>query len=69
MNESQTATIETEVPLGLLTQVQKLVDSGWFLSLDDVMLDALRRFVESHRTEIMEEFIGEDIEWGLRGDE
>ncbi len=69
MNESQTATIKTEVPLGLLTQVQKLVDAGWFRSLDDVMLDALRRFVESHRTELMEEFIREDVEWGLHGDE
>jgi len=69
MNEPQTATIKTEVPPGLLTQVQKLVDSGWFRSLDDVMSDALRRFVESHRTELMEEFVREDVEWGLQGDE
>jgi hypothetical protein len=33
------------------------------------VLDALRRFVESHRTELMEEFIHEDIEWGLHGEE
>lgn len=69
MNEPQTATIKTEVPLGLLTQVQKLVEAGWFRSLDDVILDALRRFVESHRTELMEEFIREDVEWSLHGDE
>jgi Arc/MetJ-type ribon-helix-helix transcriptional regulator len=69
MDETQTATLKTEVPLGLLAQVQKLVDAGWFRSLDEVMLDALRRFVESHRTELMEEFIREDIEWGLHGDE
>jgi Arc/MetJ-type ribon-helix-helix transcriptional regulator len=69
MSGSQTATIQTEVPLGLLTEVQKLVDAGWFRSLDDVMLDALRRFVESHRTELMEKFMREDIEWGLHGDE
>lgn len=69
MSRSQTATIQTEVPLGLLTEVQKLVDAGWFRSLDDVMLDALRRFVESHRTELMEKFMREDIEWGLHGDE
>ena len=29
----------------------------------------LRRFVESHRTELMERFIGEDVAWGLHGDE
>ena len=69
MSETQTATIQTEVPLGLLTEVQKMVDAGWFRSLDEVIRDALRRFVESHRTELIEEFIREDIEWGLRGDE
>jgi Arc/MetJ-type ribon-helix-helix transcriptional regulator len=69
MSETQTATIQTEVPLGLLTEVQKMVDAGWFRSLDEVILDALRRFVESHRTELIEEFIREDMEWGLRGDE
>jgi Arc/MetJ-type ribon-helix-helix transcriptional regulator len=69
MSEPQTATVQTEVPLALLTEVQKLVDAGWFRSLDEVMLDALRRFVESHRAELMEEFIHEDIEWGLHGEE
>ena len=69
MNSSQTTTIQTEVPLGLLAEVQKLVDAGWFRSLDEVMLDALRRFAESHRAELMEEFIREDVEWGLHGDE
>jgi len=29
----------------------------------------LRRFVESHRTELMERFIREDVAWGLHGDE
>ena len=69
MSEAETATIQTEIPLGLLTEVQKLVDAGWFRSLDEVVLDALRRFVESRRTELMEEFIREDIEWGLAGDD
>jgi hypothetical protein len=29
------------------------------------MLNALRRFVESHRAELMERFIREDVDWGL----
>ena len=43
------------------------------------MLNALRRFVQSHHTELMERFIREDVkgaaplpfilEWGLHGDE
>ena len=69
MAETQTATIQTDVPIGLLAEMQMLVEAGWFRDLDDLMLDALRRFVESHRAELMERFIREDVEWGLRGDD
>ncbi len=33
------------------------------------MLDALRHFLVSYRTELTERFAREDVEWGLRGDE
>ena len=69
MGEMQTATIQTDVPIGLLAEMQMLVEAGWFRDLDDLMLDALRRFVESHRAELMERFIREDVQWGLRGDD
>ncbi len=69
MNELPAATIQTKVPGRLLMEMQMLVETGWFRSLDELMLDALRRFVESHRSELLERFIREDIEWGLRGDE
>ena len=69
MGETQTATIQTDVPVGLLAEMQMLVEAGWFRDLDDLMLDALRRFVQSHRAELMERFIREDLEWGLHGDE
>ena len=69
MGEAQTATVQTDVPVRLLTEMQTLVEAGWFRDLDELMLDALRRFVESHRAELMERFIREDVEWGLHGDE
>ena len=69
MGEVQTATIQTDVPVRLLTEMQTLVEAGWFRDLDELMLNALRRFVESHRAELMERFIREDVEWGLRGAE
>ncbi len=65
----QTKTVQTEIPISLIAQAQSLVDAGWFLSLDELLQDALRRFVESHREELMEEFIRQDVEWGLDGDE
>jgi Arc/MetJ-type ribon-helix-helix transcriptional regulator len=69
MNDPQTTTIQMEVPLSLFTQAQHLVEAGWFRSLDEVVLDALRRFLESHQAELMEEFIRQDVDWGLSGDD
>jgi Arc/MetJ-type ribon-helix-helix transcriptional regulator len=66
---SQLATLQTDVPVRLLTELQALVDSGWFRSLDEVVLDALRRFLDSHREDLNEVLIREDVEWGLRGKE
>lgn len=69
MEEAQVATIQTDVPVRLLTEMQTLVKAGWFRDLDELVLDALRRFVESHRDKLMERFIREDVEWGLHGDD
>jgi Arc/MetJ-type ribon-helix-helix transcriptional regulator len=65
--KATTQRIETEVPSQLLAEVQSLVDTGWFRSVDDVVLDALRRFLASHREELMEGLLREDVEWGLHG--
>jgi len=69
MSEDTNTTIQMEVPIGLFLEAQKLVQRGWFQSMDDLVLDALRRFLESHRENLMEEFIWQDVEWGLHGDE
>ncbi len=69
MGEAQTVTIQTDVPVRLLSEMHALVEAGWFRDVDELMLSALRRFVESHRDEMMERFIREDVEWGLHGDE
>lgn len=69
MEESQTTKIQTDIPIGLLAEAQYLVKMGWFRNLDEMMIDALRRYVESHRSDMMEEFVRQDVEWGLEGDE
>lgn len=69
MSKTQTTIVQTEVPTNLMTQAQQLVDAGWFVSLDELCTVALRRFLESHREELMEAFIRQDIEWGLTGNE
>lgn len=63
----QTTTLETEVPSRLLGEMRSLVEAGWFRNLDELVLEALRRYVETHREDLMEEMIREDVDWGLRG--
>lgn len=63
----QHTTLQTELPPRLLAEMQSLVDAGWFRSLDEVILDALRRFVDSHREDLLQGLLREDVEWGLRG--
>jgi Arc/MetJ-type ribon-helix-helix transcriptional regulator len=67
MTEPTAATLEAKIPPRLLGEMQALVEAGWFRSLDEIVVDALRRFVDSHRDELMAELIREDVEWGLRG--
>jgi len=59
----------TELPDQLYQEVKSLVDKGWFRNEEDIILEALRRFLDSHKIELMEKFIREDVEWGLRGKE
>ncbi len=60
-------TIQTKIVARLDRQIDALVEQGWFPSRDQVFQEALRRFLDAHRPELMERFIREDIEWGLRG--
>jgi Arc/MetJ-type ribon-helix-helix transcriptional regulator len=60
-------TVEARISERLDRQIDALVERGWFHSRDKVVQEALRRFLESHRPELIEQFIREDIEWGLRG--
>ena len=62
-----TASIQAELPEQLLVQAQALVHDGWALDLNEILADALGRYLESHSAELTEAFIHEDVEWGLRG--
>ena len=65
----QSTTIQAQIPARLFSEMRTLVESGWFRNLDELIVDAIRRFVESHQAELAEQFLREDIEWGLRGDD
>lgn len=67
--ETKTTTVQIEIPEGMLVQAQALIATGWFRNLDELILAALRRFLESHQADLMEEFIRQHVEWGLRENE
>ena len=62
MLQANTITVETkiQIPKQLYTDVQTLVTSGWYRNTDDLLLDAIRRLIESRRIELQEEFIQND---------
>ena len=62
-------TIQAELPEQLYKKAQALVKEGWFRDEKDIFSEAIRRFLETHHSELMEKFVREDVEWGLHGND
>ena len=60
-------TLQTQIPDQLIQQSQYLVQQGWVANIDDLIAEAMRRYLESHREAMTEQFIREDVDWGLHG--
>lgn len=60
-------TIRATVPDQLAKQAQRLVDQGWASDVESIVAESLRRYLESHEQTLTEQFIREDLQWGLRG--
>lgn len=60
-------TVKAEFPERVLGEMEALVRAGWFHDLNDLMVEAVRRLLDTHRPELMERFIREDVDWALRG--
>lgn len=61
--------ITVECPDQLHEQLLTLVRSGWARSPEEAVIEALRRFLDSHRPELQEAQMVKDLEWGLKGKE
>lgn len=59
--------IQAELPENLINQAQELVQAGWANDLDDLLADALRRYLESHSVALVDKFLQDDVQWGLFG--
>jgi Arc/MetJ-type ribon-helix-helix transcriptional regulator len=61
--------VQAELPEKLYNKLVFLVNEGWFRDEKELFLEAVRRYLETHNHEFMEQFIREDVEWGLHGKE
>jgi len=62
-------TIQTEVPEQLYKKAQVLVKEGWFRDEKDIFSEAIGRFLDTHRPDLMEKFVRDDVKWGLHGED
>ena len=62
-------TIQTQVPEQIYKKALDLVKQGWFRDEQDIFCEAIRRYLDSHRPDLMEKFIRDDVEWGLYGND
>ena len=63
----QLTEVQARVPERLLEQVRVLVAQGWFTDENAVLLEALRRYLDAHQSEVLERFVRDDVDWGLGG--
>ena len=62
-------TLQTQIPDQLLQQAQYLVQQGWVANMDELITESMRRYLESHRVAMTEQFFREDVDWGLHGEQ
>lgn len=61
--------IQAELPPELTARAQIYVKEGWATDFNELLADALRRFLESHSSRVTEGFVRDDVQWGLHGNE
>ena len=62
-------TIQAELPPELTARALAFVQEGWATDLNELLTDALRRFLESHSARVTESMVMNDVQWGLHGND
>ena len=61
--------IQTAVPDALWQQAQRFVQNGWASDMQELIAESLRRYLDSHQEALVEQYILDDVEWGLHGED
>lgn len=62
-------TIQAELPPEVTARALAFVQEGWATDLNELLTDALRRFLESHSARVTESMVMNDVQWGLHGND
>jgi metal-responsive CopG/Arc/MetJ family transcriptional regulator len=62
-----TTAIQVTLPEELVSEARRFIGEGWAGDLNELFAVALRRYLESHGPALTEEFIRDDVAWGLHG--
>ena len=62
-------TIHAEFPPELTARARSFVEEGWAYDFNELLADALRRFLESHADPVTESLVMADVQWGLHGED
>ena len=61
--------IQAELPPELTARARSFVAEGWASDFNELLAEALRRFLESHSSQLTESFVLNDLQWGLHGND
>ena len=50
-----------------MTELDILIEDGWYTSRSEAVRDAIRKLIENRTFSKMRKAVQEDIEWGLNG--
>jgi hypothetical protein len=64
----ETTLVQANLPPELTARARSYVAEGWAGGFDELLADALRRFLESHASRVTENLVMEDVKWGLHGE-
>ena len=59
--------IEAQLPDELTARALSFVEEGWATDLNGLLAESLRRFLESHSSQLSQAMLQTDVEWGLHG--
>jgi Arc/MetJ-type ribon-helix-helix transcriptional regulator len=58
--------LQVELSDKAASELDALIDSGWFTDETEIIRLALKDFVHQHKFALLEQFQREDIDWALR---